>query len=432
MRKIFILLVLTAVGFFSVYLFIIRGDSEYLSNQNSNEGHSPVVEDKRGSLIESTLLDTFTQAEIDRSNASFYSRAKIPKAIYDVDRYSISFNSTEDDGKPIIIKSQLFVPKMQEGTETPLYVFGQGTTGLGDRCAPSREVPEVSNWGNYRAHMLSYASKGYIVVFPDYEGFNDRARLHHYFNAELEAKVLLDATRATFNFFEKEELSVSPAESVFYAGYSQGGHAAFAVKDLASEYAQELPIKGVIGYGATTDMVALLKENPTLAPYVFYSYSDHYGKEIVDPEEYLLPTLIPTLRRDTITTCIGGIYKLYGYDAKNIYNPAFFDALYNDKLDEAYPSLKKVLDENSSGYSSSDIPSLVLQGTTDPIVTLKSQKEFLRKMCSKKNNLTYLEYQGVHHYQTRQVSFNDTIEWMQNITGGEIPESDCNEFIQTS
>ena len=430
MKKVFISVILIAVVATPIYFFLLREDSNDSSAQHTNEETASLdAKDKRGSLVEFEYLDTFTKNQISRSNANFYSRAAVPQAQYSVDRYSISFNSTEDDGEPLIIKSQLFVPKMQEGTEAPLYVFGQGTTGLGDRCAPSREVPEVSNWGNYRAHMLSYASKGYIVTFPDYEGFNDRTRLHHYFNAELEGKVLLDSARATFNFFEEEDFPVSPAQSIFFAGYSQGGHAAFAVKDLASQYAPELPIKGVIGYGATTNVTAMIKENPTFAPYLFYSYSDHYGEEIVDPAELLLPELLPTLRGNTITICVGDIYKRYGYDAKRIYSPSFYDALYNDRLDDEFPTLKKVLDENNSGYLSSDIPSLILQGSTDPIVTLKSQKEFINQMCSSGNNLTYLEYAGVHHYQTRQVSFQDTLDWMENIVNGQTPKSDCGKFI---
>ncbi|MCH7951313.1 hypothetical protein IH980_01060 [Patescibacteria group bacterium] len=430
MKKVFISVILTAVVAVVASFFLLREDSNSSSPQHTNEeAISPDVKDKRGSLVKFEYLETFTKNQINRSNANFYSRATVPQTQYSVDRYSMSFNSTEDDGEPLIIKSQLFVPKMQEGAEAPLYVFGQGTTGLGDRCAPSREFPEVSNWGNYRAHMLSYASKGYIVVFPDYEGFNDKTRLHHYFNAELEGKVLLDSARAAFNFFKEESLPVNPEEAVFFAGYSQGGHAAFAVKDLAPQYAPELPIKGVIGYGATTNVVAMIKENPTFAPYLFYSYSDHYGEEVIDPSELLLPKLLPTLRMDTITICVGDIYKRYGYNAKQIYSQSFYNALYNDKLDDEFPILKKVLDQNNSGYLSSSIPSLILQGSTDPIVTLKSQKEFINQMCSAGNNLTYLEYPGVHHYQTRQVSFQDTLDWMQDIVNGQTPKSDCNKFV---
>lgn len=381
-----------------------------------------------GKVGKYSLVSSFSINDIDTSNSRFYAASSKPPTLYPVDLYTVSFQSSDQEGQSIEIVSQLFIPQTDGQKELPIYIFGQGTTGLGDNCAPSKERPEVSNWGNYRAHMLSYAASGYIVMFPDYEGFNDQSRIHHYFNGQMEAQVLLDSARATYNFFKQVSLSVKPQQAVFFAGYSQGGHAAFAVKDFASSYAPEIPIKGVIGYGATTDMVALLKENPTLAPYLIYAYADLYGKQVVDSSKILQPRLIPTFETDVLSICIGDIYKRYGYDARQIYSDDFYLALYNDRLDQEFPSFKQLLDVNNSGVSNNDIPSLILQGTTDPIVTLSSQKKFMNKLCKAGNTLTYKEYQGVHHYQTRQVSVNDTLEWMQDILSGKLAQSDCGQI----
>lgn len=378
-----------------------------------------------GKLIESTYKNTFSKARIATSNAGFYSPAQNILPAYDVDQYEIRFTSSDSKDEPLEITAQVFVPKAGSNTPLPVYVFGQGTTGIGDQCAPSKENVAISNWGNYQAHMLSYAAQGYIVMFPDYEGFNDPQRIHHYFNKEMEARVLLDSARATYVLVNEKNPSVTAAQSVFFAGYSQGGHAALAVKDAAPRYAPDVPVTGVIGYGATADMTALLKENPTLAPYLVYAYADLYGQTTVNAQEIFLPSVLSTLNTDAVNICIGDIYSRYGYNAGNIYSPAFYDALYNNRLETAFPAFKKVLDENNSGLAPSTIPILILQGSTDPIITVKSQKAYVKRMCESGNIVTYIEYPEIHHYQTRQVSFRDTLAWMKNVTNGKSPPSDC-------
>lgn len=430
MRKI-VALVLTfgAIGAFVYYLHA-TGDSQ-ISNLNLQKRITDSLQNTTSSeslkLINAEYSDTFTVESISRSSNGFYPVQSKLNPKYSVDRYIFTYTSQDTNENEIQIKGQLFIPQTSSGEQFPIYVFGQGTTGLGDQCAPSNEAPEISNWGNYRAHMLAYASQGFIVIFPDYEGFNDPNRIHHYFNSQLEANVLLDGTRAVFEFLDREDLA-KPLDAVFYAGYSQGGHAAFAVKDQIKQYAPEIPIKGVIGYGATTDMIALLKENPTLAPYVFYAYEDLYGNENVKPELYLQEEHLRTFRDDVINICIGDIYEKYGYDAQSIYSESFFSALYGNNLDKEYPEFYKLLIENSSGLEQNDIPALVLQGSNDPIVTVSSQKKFLNKICQNQTKLTYIEYPGVHHYQTRQVGIKDSIEWMKNIINGNVPPSDCDNL----
>ena len=72
------------------------------------------------------------------------------------------------------------------------------------------------------------------------------------------------------------------------------------------------------------------------------------------------------------------------------------------------------------------IPVLILQGTADTVVTPPSQRAFVTELCSLRNSVTFLEYPAVAHYQTRSVSFLDTLAWMENIVAGGVPESHCN------
>ncbi|PJA87020.1 MAG: hypothetical protein CO141_01625 [Candidatus Moranbacteria bacterium CG_4_9_14_3_um_filter_42_9] len=377
-------------------------------------------------FLNSTPDLSFSMAEINNLSRFLYGTYTAPPAKYSVKKYKVKYTSLDQSNKEITIYAQFYIPGVEMAQSFPVYIFGQGTTGLGDTCAPSKEQPRYDNWGDYQTHMLSYASQGYIVMFPDYEGFNDPGRIHHYFNAQLEAHVLLDGAKATFELLNSDPtLLVKPKDAVFFAGYSQGGHAVFAVSDVAASYAPEVPIKGVIGDGPTTDIAALLRENPILSPYLIYSYSDLYGKDQIDPAQILLPSLLENLALNVKSLCIGKISNAYSSNPRKIFNDKFYSALFNNTLEQDFPEINKLFNENNSGLLKSSVPGLVLQGTADPIVTVKSQKEFVRKSCAVGNSITYYEYPSVHHYRIRQASIKDTLNWMDRIIEGKIPVSSC-------
>lgn len=373
--------------------------------------------DPRGTILDRRPVGSSTRDQIAQANARLSPAVGAVPARYAVDRHQIRFFTTDESGATLEILAQLFVPRVDTPTAMPVYVFGAGTTGPGDQCAPSREQP-ARNWGEYQAHMLSYATQGYIGILPDYPGYNDEARLHHYFVAAPEARTLLDAARAVYRYFEGQPSPLTPDSAVFIGGYSQGGHATFAARDIAAQYAPELSIKGAIGYAPTTDVTAMIRENPHFAPYLLYAYADLYGPEAVDTSRLLLPRWQSTLAQDVTSKCVDAVPTYYGSNARQVYQPAFFDALYGDRLGAAFPRLKEALDRNNTGLVASRVPALILQGTADPIVTPKTQEVFIGRLCAAGGRVTYRVYPNVHHFQTRQVSYRDTLAWMASIRDG--------------
>jgi predicted esterase len=386
--------------------------------------------DVAGSILAVTYRGTVEVATIDQASANFYPAQNVLPAVYAVDEYRIRFTSYDLNGAPLELVAQLFVPHVSEHQLFPIYTFGSGTTGIDDACAPSLERPLVSNWGDYRVHMLTYAAQGYIGILPDYEGFNDPQRIHHYFVAQLEAHALLDAARAVYRFLEDTppaETSAQPEQAVFFAGYSQGGHAAFAARDLAASYAPELAVQGIIGYGPTTNIIGLLRANPYLAPYIVFAYGDLYGTEIFDADQLLLPRWSTNLESDALTHCVGTASAYFSNVPEEMYQPVFLDALYNNRLAEKFPTIYAIFTANNSGLVPSDIPALILQGTGDPIVPPAMQEAFIQRFCATGGSMTYMTYADIHHFQTRQVSFRDTLAWMEAIQRGETPPSVCRE-----
>ena len=338
-----------------------------------------------------------------------------PTCRFAVDTYRLRYGSTDFDGSEAVIQAELFVPKVPKPDRRPLCVFASGTTGIDDSCAPSLEQPEVRRWGHYRANLLSYAASGFIVVFPDYLGFNDPERPQRYFSKQAEAHVLLDAVRAVQAFFASHPQGVAFSGAVFLAGYSQGGHAVFAASDLRASYAPEVPLTGIIGFAATTDVTTLLKEGAYYAPYIFYGYSAMYGREEIDPGDYLQERWSRTLEADVKRMCVDQFQAYYPFDGKKLYRPEFYEALHRDRLERDYPILAAVLAANKSGTSGHFPPALVVQGGADIIVTTASQSRFVEELRRAGGEVRYLVLKGVRHRDTRPAAFRASVEWMESL-----------------
>jgi len=384
---------------------------------------------RTGAIIEVAYMDTYSADAIDGMVARFYPTDNQTPARYAIERYHMRFETTNELGAIVSIRAEIYVPRADNPVLFPLFVYGAGTTGIGNDCAPLDEVARNRSWGNYRTHMLSYAAQGYIGVLPLWQGYDDLTRTHPYFISELEGYIMLDATRAAYNFFRQPaaaNLNARPLNAVFYGGYSQGAHGAFAADKMASWYAPELPIQGIIGHASAPSVEALMRERPSLSPYIIYAFRDYYGPDIIDPADVFLPRWVDTFQKDASSKCVDEAYGYYSSDPRQMYRPEFLDILFNDRLGEEYPIFKQALDTNYAGtWANLQTPALILHGETDPIVTPQTAEAFIAQLCRLGKNVTYNLYPDANHFLTRQHSFVDTLTWMRAILNGETPRSDC-------
>lgn len=382
---------------------------------------------------EASFVNTISVEVINQLQASFYPASNQLPAQFAVDRFKLRFRSRNEAGHWVTIRAEIFVPRADTPAEFPLFVYGAGTTGISNLCAPLDEDARGRNWGQYQIHLTSYAAQGFITVLPHWQGYDDQTRKHNYFIADLEASIMLDATRAVYEAFNNNQfpgVQVRPAQAVFYGGYSQGGHGAFAAVDAASQYAPDLPIRGVVGHATAPSVEALLRERPPLAPYIVYAYLNYYGDTVIDPGDVFLPDWLPTFYTDASTKCVDEAYQYYPADPNLLYRPEFMDMLYSGRLADAYPAFKYVLDINYVGDSgNTSVPVVLFHGLADTIVTPQTHEDFVGRLCNRAKNVNYKLYPEVNHFQTRQFSFVDSINWMRNVLNGHIPESQCSEFF---
>jgi pimeloyl-ACP methyl ester carboxylesterase len=387
-----------------------------------------------GSLVkEVEFVATIPTDVIDQLDAKFYPSSNQVPAQFAVERFKLRFKSRNELGHWVSVRAELFVPKVDAPAEFPLFVYGAGTTGINNLCAPLDEESHKRNWGQYQTHLLSYAAQGFITLLPHWQGYDDQTRKHSYFIAELEASTMLDATRATYELFNNNliaNLPARPAQAVFYGGYSEGGHGAFAALDLASRYAPELPIKGIVGHATAPSVEALLRERPPLAPYIVYSYLNYYGDNVINPEAVFSPEWLPTFYTDASSKCVDEAYEYYPADPTRLYRSEFIEALYGDRLAETRPAFKEVLDLNYVGGSSdTTVPVVLFHGEADDIVSPNTLDHFVARLCNLGKSVNYKLYPQINHFQTRQASFVDSVNWMRNVLNGQVPESQCSSFF---
>lgn len=336
-----------------------------------------------------------------------------------ITKITFRYRSKLPGGPFITVFGRAYLPESPQ-VNLPVFAFAPGTTGIGDKCAPSLENPKVSNWANYDSHMATYASQGFAAVTTDYEGMRDPTRLHHYMVGELEGRAVLDSIRALKQLPQaKGRLAAS---DIFAAGYSQGGHAAFWADKIAGQYAPDVMPKGVIGFGPVMNVKQTLTDVTHGAninwfgPYVLYSYHDYYGADYGVP---LLPHWQQTLAKDVPAHCIDTDIPFWGSNPANVYTPEFIQAMTSGQLGGPYANFERDLDANAVGPTATSSAKLINQGAHDNVVLPAQQEALAPALCqSSKGPFQLKLYPNATHYTTMAQSLNDTLGWMRSIIEG--------------
>lgn len=368
-----------------------------------------------GDIISWKLEQTMEPSEITNFNKPLFKGYDLPEARYAVDIYWVNYSSLYPDGEEAVITSQFFIPRYKDRGSRSVYVFGAGSTGLRDSCRPSREHIMGIRWGWYRSHVLAHAGQGSIGIFPDYMGFGDPDHLQYYMVAQSEARTLLDGIRALKNLIKDLDLKTISHTSNFVAGFSQGGHAAFAASDYRSEYAPEISLNGVIGYGPTTDIFSLFREYSDIAPMVLYTFSQLYGKENVNPSDILLDKFSENLERDLLRMCVGGMQAFYPQVPQGLFKEQFIKSLENKTVERDYPKLYRYISQNNTGLKGETTPVVIYQGGNDIVIYPKTQEQFVEKLRTENVPVDYIFYKNSRH-DTRQISFYEARAWIENHT----------------
>ena len=144
-----------------------------------------------------------------------------------VDTYRIMYLTQSVSGVPTVATAILAVDEERAPFGGyPVLLYGHGSIGLADSCAPSAAVGSINDEHAQEFDSVSSAtSQGYAVVAADYEGLGGPGR-HPYLVGISEGRSMLDAGVAAR---QVPGVYLSPDTAIL--GFSQGGHAAVGRPD---------------------------------------------------------------------------------------------------------------------------------------------------------------------------------------------------------
>ncbi len=172
--------------------------------------------------------------------------------------WRVLYHSRALDGRDVAVSGVVVAPTgAAPASGRPMVSWAHGTTGLGDRCAPSRSPGVASElpW------IREFVDRGYVVAATDYEGLGTPGP-HPYLVGESEGRSVLDAARAARGL-----RATGAGDSVVVTGHSQGGQAALFAGEIASRYAPDLDVRGVAALAPATTPSAMLDAAPTRPEY---------------------------------------------------------------------------------------------------------------------------------------------------------------------
>lgn len=305
----------------------------------------------------------------------------------------VLYTSTRLDGKPTAVSGTVSFPRGRAPAGGwPVITYAHGTTGIADKCAPSRNMvrgPALTYVNYVYPEINAWLQAGYAVLQTDYQGLGTPG-IHPYLVGVPEGRSVLDIVRATrtFRFFPKI------SHRYLIAGHSQGGHAALFAAGLAGSWTPELRLQGTVAYAPASHLKEqaqllelLTSPSPAsgLAGLIFRGMSVDYSQ--VKPGQLLSAPAL-ALYPETLTQCIPFLItpqSLGGLAPASLLRAgAELDPLYS-VLEEQNPAVQTAA------------PVFLAQGTADTTVLPVFTTMLDGQLKALNDDVDFRTYEGANH-----------------------------------
>jgi len=280
---------------------------------------------QRGTLLQNppTLLASYSVSDLlAQLAASDVAKLLLPLAFTPrcaINVYQLEYETVGGASEPTSASGALMVAT---GTDAacsgarPVVLYAHGTST--DR---NFNIADISNGANAEGLLLAavFASAGYIVVAPNYAGYDTSTLSYHpYLNADQQSKDMIDALTAARSALPAlPAVAVTDGGKLFVTGYSQGGYVAMATH-RAMQAAGEVvtasaPMSGPYALAAFGDAIfygQVSLSAPANMTLLVSSYQHAYGNVYAEATDVFEPTFatdIATLLPST--TAISELYS---------------------------------------------------------------------------------------------------------------------------
>ncbi|MGK5682679.1 alpha/beta fold hydrolase [Actinoplanes sp. URMC 104] len=292
----------------------------------------------------------------------------------------ISYVSTNVNGVVVTATGLVLTPKT--GKNNKIVVWGHGTTGLADQCAPS--TSQAVFWPEARAAIAELLARGWTVTAPDYPGLGT-ALPHPYLVGASEGRSMIDSVKAARN------LDASLGTQYAIDGHSQGGQGALFANELAAAYDGPLTLRGVAAIApvSNADLFAPLIPGTPAQGYLVMAL---YGLQAVDPTVNPVTLLAPPARQRTGVLQTGCLYQiLEAYESLTAQQLLVGGALPQSVI-------TKLSRYANPAQKPSTAPILLVQGTADEAVPyVITAGPLLTQLGAYSQPVEFVELDGATH-----------------------------------
>jgi pimeloyl-ACP methyl ester carboxylesterase len=253
--------------------------------------------------------------------------ADLPEKIdvtHGITLYRVQYRTTSYDGSLVVASGLIALPNAN--TLQSVVVYHHGTN------AERRTAPSQPGLGEGMLMAAATAGTGKVLVAPDYIGLGESRALHPYMHATTTASTSIDLIHAARSLVE--HLCGQWPTSLYLTGFSQGGHATFAVqrelekvRDAGFEVSASAPIAGPFHLREISFPQALTGESSSHAFYLAYlanSYAHVYGQPLSTILTPPFSEVVPVLFDGDHTTEV--ISAALPNDPRELFNAEFLAA----------------------------------------------------------------------------------------------------------
>jgi len=159
----------------------------------------------------------------------------------------MTYNMANVQGRTATATAMVLFPKVAKPADGyRVVVWEHGTVGVGDGCAPSKNVINP----RFRILADTLLAAGYVVIAPDYEGLGTPG-VHPYLNLSSEAKSALAAVKAV-----KDHYGNQLKGDWMSIGQSQGGHASLGTAEFANA---DISYKGAVAGAPASSLGTIIQ-----------------------------------------------------------------------------------------------------------------------------------------------------------------------------
>jgi hypothetical protein len=179
-----------------------------------------------------------------------------PTVIPDSRAWAVLYHSRDFDDRDVAVSGLVVAPPgAAPAGGRPVVVWGHGSVGLADRCAPSHGGIKDTFGGP----LASLLQQGMVFAATDYQGLGTPGPARSAIGLSA-GRATLDAARAA------RGLDAGAGGRVVLHGHSEGGHAVLWAAELAPTYAPELQVLGVAASAPGAELAAGLRVEAAAGP----------------------------------------------------------------------------------------------------------------------------------------------------------------------